>query len=191
MTKFIHDTCYIDENVKIGSGTKIWHWCHISKNSFIGENCTLGQNVFIGENVSIGNNVKIQNNVSIYSGVFIEDDVFCGPSMVFTNVINPRSTINKKVEFKKTLIKKGASIGANATVICGNTIGNYAFVGAGSVVTKNIKNFSLVVGNPATQNGWVDHNGDRIDLPLIGNQKYIHPKTGVFYILNNNILESK
>lgn len=146
---FLHKSSFVDKNVKIGENTKIWHFCHISSRAKIGKNCKIGQNVFIGEGVKIGNNVKIQNNVSVYSGVEIEDDVFIGPSVVFTNVIKPRSFINKKKKYTTTIIKKGATLGANSTVICGNTIGEYSFVGAGSVITKNVEKNNLVYGNPA------------------------------------------
>lgn len=146
---FVHSSSIIDDKVKIGPGTKIWHWCHLSKNSKIGINCVIGQNVFIGENVKIGNNVKIQNNVSVYSGVILKDNVFIGPSVVFTNVKFPRSTINQKKKFKNTLIENGATIGANSTIVCGTKIGKDSFVGAGSVVTKNVKKKTMVYGNPA------------------------------------------
>ncbi|MCM8821284.1 MAG: N-acetyltransferase [Candidatus Omnitrophica bacterium] len=152
---FVHHSSFVDDNVVIGKGTKIWHFCHILSNTKIGENCVLGQNVMVGPSVTIGNNCKIQNNVSIYMGVTLEDDVFCGPSCVFTNVINPRAFIERKNEFKLTVVKKGATIGANATIICGNTIGKYALVGAGAVVTKNVPDYALVVGVPARQLGWV------------------------------------
>lgn len=156
---FIHETSVLDDKVSIGKGTKIWHFCHISENAIIGENCTIGQNVFIGKNVKIGNGVKIQNNVCLFDGVEVEEDVFIGPSVVFTNVLNPRAFINKKNEFLKTLVKKGASIGANCTIICGNTIGEYALIGAGSVVTKSIEGFELWYGNPAVKKGIVDKEG--------------------------------
>ena len=146
---FVHESSFVDEPSSIGAGTKIWHYSHVMKNSIIGSNCNIGQNVVVSPDVVIGNNVKVQNNVSIYTGVICEDDVFLGPSMVFTNVINPRSMINRRGEFLKTLVKKGASIGANSTIICGNNIGRYAFIGAGAVVTKDIKDYALVVGNPA------------------------------------------
>lgn len=152
---FVHHSSFVDENVIIGKGTRIWHFCHILSHTRIGENCVLGQNVMIGPDVVIGNNCKIQNNVSIYKGITLENDVFCGPSCVFTNVINPRAFIERKHEFKNTLIKKGATIGANATIICGNTIGRYALIGAGAVVTKNVEDYALVVGIPARQIGWV------------------------------------
>ena len=152
---FIHESSYIGESVKIGVGSKIWHFCHIMDNSVLGKKCNIGQNVVISPGVVLGNNVKVQNNVSVYSGVVCEDDVFLGPSMVFTNVINPRSTVNRRNEYLKTLVKKGSTIGANATIICGTTIGEFSFVGAGAVVTKDIKDFALVVGNP-TEANWVD-----------------------------------
>jgi UDP-2-acetamido-3-amino-2,3-dideoxy-glucuronate N-acetyltransferase len=156
---FIHDSSYIDEEVTIGEGTKIWHFSHILSNSKIGNNCSLGQNVVVGPNVNIGNNVKIQNNVSVYDGVTIEDDVFCGPSCVFTNVINPRSSVSRKEEFRKSNIGKGASIGANATIICGNDLGNYCFIAAGATVTKTVPNFAIMAGTPAKRIGWMSKAG--------------------------------
>ncbi len=159
-----HPSAVIDENTIIGKNTVIWHFTHIMSNSYIGEHCSLGQNVVVSPKVHIGNGVKIQNNVSVYTGVICEDDVFLGPSMVFTNVINPRSFVVRKDQFKKTLVKKGASIGANATILCGNTIGAYAMVGAGSVVTKDVSDYALVVGNPAKQIGWVSKYGHRLDF---------------------------
>jgi len=161
---FIHESSYIDDNVKIGSNTKIWHFCHLLSNTTIGENCSFGQNCVIGPKVTIGSGVKVQNNVSIYEGVEIEDDVFLGPSMVFTNVINPRAFIQRKEEFKKTLLKKGCSIGANATIVCGVTIGEYALIGSGAVVTKDVKPFALMVGVPARQIGWVGISGDTLQF---------------------------
>ena len=157
---FIHESSYVDKNVSIGDGTKIWHFSHIQSGVTIGKNCVIGQNVNIGSNVKIGDNVKIQNNVSVYEGVYISDDVFIGPSVVFTNVINPRSFIDKKEEFRKTLLKKGSSIGANSTIICGVIIGNYSMIGAGSVVTKNVEDFSLVYGVPAVKKRMVDMEGN-------------------------------
>jgi UDP-2-acetamido-3-amino-2,3-dideoxy-glucuronate N-acetyltransferase len=158
-----HPTAIIDEGATIGAGTKIWHFSHIMPEAVIGENCNIGQNVVISPRVILGNNVKVQNNVSVYTGVVCEDDVFLGPSCVFTNVINPRSFISRKDEFKPTLVKQGASIGANATIICGVTIGEYALVGAGTVVTKDVPDYALVVGNPGKQVGWVDKEGNRVD----------------------------
>ena len=152
---FVHPTAVVDEPVEIGEGTQIWHFSHIMSGSKIGKNCIIGQNVFIGSDVILGNNIKVQNNVSIYNGVILEDDVFCGPSMVFTNVFNPRSFISRKKEFRKTVLGKGATIGANATIICGNKIGKYAFTGAGSVVTKDVPDYALVYGNPGRAKAWV------------------------------------
>ena len=152
---FIHETAVVDEPAKIGEGTRIWHFSHVSENAVIGTNCSIGQNVFIGRGVTIGDGCKVQNNVSVYQGVTLEDGVFCGPSMVFTNVINPRAEIERKHQFKQTLVRKGATIGANVSVVCGITIGRYAFVGSGAVVTKDIPDFALVVGNPAHQTGTV------------------------------------
>ena len=161
---FAHETAVIDEGCDIGKGTKIWHFSHIMSDSKIGENCNIGQNVVVSPNVILGKNVKVQNNVSIYSGVICEDDVFLGPSMVFTNVINPRSAIIRKDEYQKTLVKKGASIGANATIICGNEIGEYALIGAGAVVTKPVLPYALVVGNPSKQIGWISEYGHRLNF---------------------------
>lgn len=163
---FKHDTAIIDEGASIGEKTRIWHWTHVSSGATIGKNCVLGQNVFIGGKVSIGNNVKIQNNVSVYDRVELEDDVFCGPSMVFTNVINPRAHIERKEEYKTTRIKKGATLGANCTIICGRTIGEYAMIGAGAVVTKDVKAFALMAGVPARQIGWVSHAGEILGKDL-------------------------
>ena len=158
---YVHESSYIDDNVDIGSGTKIWHFSHILSNVKIGKNCSIGQNVVIGPNVTIGNNCKIQNNVSIYDGLIIEDDVFLGPSCVFTNVINPRSSIERKEEFQETLLKKGCSVGANATIICGNAIGSYSLIGAGSVVVKSVKKNTIVVGNPAKK---IKSNKHKFDI---------------------------
>ena len=164
---FIHDSSYIDEEVSIGEGTKIWHFSHILSNSKIGNNCSLGQNVVVGPNVKIGNNVKIQNNVSVYDGVTIEDDVFCGPSCVFTNVINPRSSVSRKEEFRKSNVGKGASIGANATIICGNDLGAYCFIAAGATVTKTVPNFAIMAGTPARRIGWMSKAGSRLESDLV------------------------
>lgn len=159
---FAHETALVDVGAAIGAGTKIWHWTHISSQARIGKNCTLGQNVYVGH-ARIGNNVKIQNNVSVYDAVVLEDDVFCGPSMVFTNVINPRSHIPRKSEYKPTLVKRGATVGANSVIICGHTIGMYAMVGAGAVITKDVPDYALVVGNPARRTGWVCQCGVKLD----------------------------
>ena len=179
MDYFAHETAIVDDNCTIGKGTKIWHFSHIMSGCNIGEACNIGQNVVISPAVILGKNVKIQNNVSVYTGVICEDDVFLGPSMVFTNVINPRSHVNRKNEYAQTLVRKGASIGANATVVCGNEIGEYALIGAGAVITKPVKPYALVVGNPAKQIGWVSKNGHKLNFDLTGfatcpetNQKY-------------------
>lgn len=161
---FAHETAVIDEGCTIGDGTKIWHFSHVMSNCTLGERCNLGQNVVVSPGVILGNNVKVQNNVSIYTGVICEDDVFLGPSMVFTNVINPRSAVNRRDQYAETRVEKGASIGANATIVCGNNIGKYALIGAGSVVTKDIKPYALVVGNPSKQIGWVSEYGHRLNF---------------------------
>lgn len=168
-TSFIHSSSIIDDDVEVGSGSKIWHWCHISKNATIGKNCILGQNTFVGPNVQIGDNCKIQNNVSIYEGLIISNNVFIGPSVVFTNVINPRALIERKQEFKKTIVNEGVSIGANSTIVCGIELGKFSFIGAASVVTKSVSNFSLVYGNPAIHKGWISRAGIKLNLPEIGN----------------------
>ncbi|MGB1295747.1 MAG: acyltransferase [Flavobacteriales bacterium] len=180
---FAHETAVIDEGCKIGKGTKIWHFSHVMPNCELGESCNLGQNVVVSPGVTLGRNVKVQNNVSIYTGVICEDDVFLGPSMVFTNVINPRSAVVRKSEYKQTLIKKGASIGANATVICGNTIGEYAMIGAGAVVTKDVKPFALVVGNPSRQIGWISEFGHRLHFDDQGLATC--PESGINYLLKD------
>lgn len=185
-TFFIHQSSYIDDNVTIGDNTKIWHFCHILSNTKIGDNCSFGQNCVLGPNVIIGNNVKVQNNISIYEGVEVEDDVFIGPSVVFTNVINPRSFIVRKQEYKKTLLKKGVSIGANATIICGNTLGDYSFIGAGTVVTKDVPNFALVVGNPGRQVGWVSKAGHKLEFD--DENLAICPETGEKYRLKDEVV---
>ena len=163
MDVFIHDTAIVDIGAKIGQGSRVWHWVHISGNAVIGEKCSFGQNVFVGNKVVIGNNCKVQNNVSIYDAVTLEDDVFCGPSMVFTNVYNPRSSVERKNEYLQTLVKKGATIGANATIICGVTLGEHCFIAAGAVVTKDIKPFALMAGVPAKQIGWMNKSGERVN----------------------------
>ncbi|MCS7029181.1 MAG: N-acetyltransferase [Bacteroidia bacterium] len=180
---FAHESAYIDEGCVIGEGTKIWHFCHIMPNCIIGKNCNIGQNVVIAPEVIIGNNVKIQNNVSVYTGVICEDDVFLGPSMVFTNVINPRSAISRRNEYKKTLVKKGATIGANATIVCGVTLHEYCFVGAGAVVTKDVPAYALVVGNPSRQIGWMSKYGHRLQFNEEGIA--ICPESKEKYLLEN------
>lgn len=185
MTSQIHETAIVDKGAKIGDGSRIWHWVHISAGAKIGNDCSFGQNVFVGNSVKIGNNVKIQNNVSVYDNVILEDDVFCGPSMVFTNVYNPRSAITRKDEYRDTLVKKGATIGANATIVCGVTVGQYAFIGAGAVVNKDIPDYALMAGVPAKQIGWMSEFGERLDLPLNGSAESSCVNTGVVYRLEN------
>ncbi len=187
MDYFAHESAFIDEGCIIGKGTKIWHFSHIMPNCTLGENCNIGQNVVISPDVVLGRNVKVQNNVSIYTGVICEDDVFLGPSMVFTNVINPRSAINRKAEYAKTIVKKGASIGANATIVCGHDIGEYAFIGAGAVVTKHVPAFALMVGNPARQMGWISEYGHRLEFDTNGNARC--PESGDTYKLENNTVQ--
>jgi UDP-2-acetamido-3-amino-2,3-dideoxy-glucuronate N-acetyltransferase len=181
---FAHETAVIDEGCKIGKGTKIWHFSHIMKDCEIGENCNIGQNVVVLPGVKLGKNVKVQNNVSIYTGVICEDDVFLGPSMVFTNVINPRSAIVRKDQYYTTLVEKGASIGANATIVCGNKIGSYAFIGAGAVVTKEVKPYALVIGNPARQTGWMSEYGHKLKFGPDGIA--VCPESKVRYRLEND-----
>ena len=171
MGVFIHESSYVDDGASVGDGTKIWHFCHVMPGAVIGERCSLGQNVVVMPRTRIGNNVKLQNNVSVYEGVELEDDVFCGPSMVFTNVINPRSAVSRKHEYQRTVVRRGATIGANATVICGVTLGEYAFVGAGAVVTKDVKSFALVTGVPARQVGWMCRCGERLGAAGTGNRE--------------------
>lgn len=183
---FVHESSYVDEPCQIGEGTKIWHFSHIMKNSVIGNNCNIGQNVVVSPDVQLGNNVKIQNNVSVYTGVVCEDDVFLGPSMVFTNVINPRSGVVRKEEYMKTVVKKGASIGANATIVCGNDIGKYAFIGAGAVVTKGVPDYALMVGNPSKIIGWMSEFGERLNFDTAGIA--ICNKTGIKYKLSKNLV---
>jgi UDP-2-acetamido-3-amino-2,3-dideoxy-glucuronate N-acetyltransferase len=181
---FAHETAVIDAGCQIGKGTKIWHFCHIMPDSVLGENCNLGQNVVVSPQVSLGNNVKVQNNVSIYTGVICEDDVFLGPSMVFTNVVNPRSAVNRRGSYSKTLVRKGASIGANATIVCGIEIGEFAFIGAGAVVTKNVPAYALVVGNPARQSGWMSEYGHKLKFNADGTATC--PESGETYELRND-----
>ncbi len=181
---FAHETAVIDDGAIIGEGTSIWHFCHIMPNAKLGKKCNLGQNVFVASDVVLGNNVKVQNNISIYTGVICEDDVFLGPSMVFTNVVNPRSGVNRRGQYSKTTVKKGASIGANATIVCGHDIGEYAFIGAGTVVTKTIPAYALVVGNPARQIGWMSEYGHRLNFDEKGFATC--PESGEKYQLKNN-----
>lgn len=176
---FIHHTAVVDEGAQLGAGTKIWHFCHIMPTARLGENCNLGQNVFVGSEVVLGNNVKVQNNVSIYSGVICEDDVFLGPSMVFTNITNPRSAVVRKGKYEQTYVEQGASIGANATIVCGIRLGRYAFVGAGAVVTRDVPAYALVVGNPARQVGWMSAYGHRLVFDADGNA--VCPESGQVY----------
>ena len=180
---FAHETAVVDDGCKIGKGTKIWHFSHVMPGSEIGENCNIGQNVVISPGVKLGRNVKVQNNISIYTGVVCEDDVFLGPSMVFTNVINPRSAIIRKDQYKETIVEKGASIGANSTIVCGNKIGRFSFVGAGAVVTKDVKPYSLVVGNPARHTGWMSEFGHKLSFDASGRAKC--PESGETYLLQD------
>jgi len=179
---FCHETAIVDAGVEIGSGSKIWHFAHVLSGSKIGANCNLGQNVMVGPNVRIGNGCKVQNNVAVYEGVTLEDDVFCGPSMVFTNVLLPRAHVSRRSEFLPTLIKRGASIGANATIVCGHTIGSYAMIGAGAVVTRDVPDFALMIGAPARRIGWVSRSGERLKADLVC------PRTGENYRLENGKL---
>lgn len=184
-----HSTAIIDEGAQIGAGTRIWHWVHISGGARIGKACSFGQNVYVGNDVVIGDNVKVQNNVSVYDAVTLEDDVFCGPSVVFTNVYNPRSSVVRKSEYRQTLIRKGATLGANATVVCGTTVGAYAFVAAGAVVNRDVKAYALVAGVPARQIGWMSEHGERLNLPLLGNSQAECPQTGDAYRLVGDQLQ--
>jgi UDP-2-acetamido-3-amino-2,3-dideoxy-glucuronate N-acetyltransferase len=186
-TYFAHSSAFVDEGCTIGNGTKIWHFSHIMPNCKLGENCNIGQNVVISPEVELGKNVKVQNNVSIYTGVICEDDVFLGPSMVFTNVINPRSAVNRKSEYAKTRVGKGASIGANATIVCGHDIGEFAFIGAGTVVTKTVPAFALVVGNPSRQIGWMSEFGHRLEFDASG--KATCKESEQTYQLENNTVK--
>ncbi|MBK6384531.1 MAG: N-acetyltransferase [Chitinophagaceae bacterium] len=186
MNFFAHTSAIIDEGCQIGIGTKIWHFSHVMPGCVIGNNCNIGQNVVVSSKVILGNNVRVQNNVSIYEGVICEDDVFLGPSMVFTNVINPRSAVSRKHEYQKTLVRKGASIGANATIVCGNEIGEFAFIGAGAVVTKPVPAYALVMGNPAKQKGWMSEYGHKLQFDSGG--KAVCPESSQEYQIKNNIV---
>ncbi|WP_295384453.1 acyltransferase [uncultured Thiodictyon sp.] len=185
MTITIHPTAIVDDGAMIGADTRIWHWVHICAGARIGERCSFGQNVFVGNDVLIGNSCKVQNNVSIYDAVTLEDDVFCGPSMVFTNVYNPRSAVIRKDEYRRTLVKRGATIGANATLVCGVTLGEYAFIAAGAVITKDVKPYALMAGVPARQIGWMSQHGERLDLALAGDGQTTCPATGAGYRLDH------
>jgi len=181
----VHPTAIVDDGAQIGDGTRVWHWTHVSGGAKIGQRVSLGQNVFVANKVTIGDDCKIQNNVSLYDNVILEDGVFCGPSMVFTNVYNPRSLVTRKHEYRDTLVKKGTTLGANCTIICGITIGEYAFVGAGAVINKDVKPYALMVGVPARQIGWMSQYGEQLDLPLTGDAETICPYTGMRYVLRD------
>jgi UDP-2-acetamido-3-amino-2,3-dideoxy-glucuronate N-acetyltransferase len=187
MAVTIHPTAIVDPGATIGDGSRIWHWVHICAGARIGMGCSFGQNVFVGNRVAIGNNVKIQNNVSVYDNVTLEDDVFCGPSMVFTNVYNPRAAVSRKDEYRNTLVKRGATLGANCTIICGTTIGEYAFIGAGALVNRDVASYALMVGVAARQTGWMSRFGLRLDLPLQGNARTSCDETGEVYVLRDGI----
>lgn len=187
MAASIHPSAVVDEGAQIGDGSRVWHFVHVCGGARIGARCSLGQNVFVGNDVRIGDNVKIQNNVSVYDAVTLEDDVFCGPSMVFTNVYNPRSAVTRKDEYRRTLVKKGATLGANSTIVCGTTIGEYAFIGAGAVVNRDVPAFALMLGVPARQAGWMSRFGERLDLPLTGNAETTCPHTGERYRLRDGV----
>jgi UDP-3-O-[3-hydroxymyristoyl] glucosamine N-acyltransferase len=183
----IHPTAIVDAGASIGEGTRIWHWVHVSSKAVIGSGCSLGQNVYVGNRVRIGNNVKIQNNVSVYDNVTLEDDVFCGPSMVFTNVYNPRSAVTRKDEYRDTLVKRGATLGANCTIVCGVVIGEHAFVGAGSVINRDVPAFALMVGVPGRQIGWMSRFGERLPLPVEGDGEATCAHTGDCYVLREGV----
>ena len=184
----IHATALVDDGARLGAGTRVWHWVHISSGARIGQGCSFGQGVFVGRDVLIGDNVKVQNNVSVYDAVTLEDDVFCGPSMVFTNVHNPRSAVPRKAEYRRTLVQRGATLGANCTIVCGVTVGAHAFVGAGAVVSRDVPAFALVAGVPARQLGWMSRHGERLALPLSGEGVAACPATGERYRLTGKSL---
>ena len=184
MSAVVHETAIIDSGARVGKGTRVWHWVHVSAGATIGENCSLGQNVYVGNDVRIGNNVKIQNNVSVYDAVTLEDDVFCGPSMVFTNVYNPRSVVSRKGEYRRTLVRRGATLGANSTIVCGVTVGRYAFVGAGAVVNRDVPDFALMLGVPARLAGWVSRHGERLEF---SGELATCPTTGEKYVLRDGV----
>lgn len=185
----VHETAIIDDGAQIGEGSRVWHWVHVCGGAKVGKGVSLGQNVFIGNKVVVGDNCKIQNNVSVYDNVTLEEGVFCGPSMVFTNVYNPRSLIERKDEYRDTLIKRGATLGANCTIVCGVTVGEFAFVGAGAVINKNVKPYALMVGVPARQVGWMSEHGEQIPLPMDGNGEYHCPHSGKTYRLDGQQLQ--
>ena len=187
-TWWCHESAIIDDGASIGESSKVWHFSHVCGEAVIGRNCSLGQNVFVGNRVRIGDNCKIQNNVSVYDNVTLEDDVFCGPSMVFTNVYNPRSAVSRKSEYRDTLVRQGATLGANCTVVCGVTIGCYAFIGAGAVVNQDVPDYALMVGVPARQIGWMSEYGEQLDLPLRGEQETVCPHSNLRYQLNGTKL---
>ena len=187
MATTVHPSAIIDEGAQLGEDCRVWHFVHISAGARIGARCSFGQNVFVGNDVQIGSNVRIQNNVSVYDAVTLEDDVFCGPSMVFTNVYNPRAAVRRKAEYRHTLVRRGATLGANCTIVCGVTIGRYAFVGAGAVVNRDVPDFALMVGVPARQIGWMSRHGERLDLPVSGDAKATCPATGKRYRLRGGV----
>lgn len=191
MRYFTHPSAIVDEGATIGKDSRVWHWVHVCAGARIGSGCSLGQNVFVGNKVVIGNNVKIQNNVSVYDNVYLEDDVFCGPSMVFTNVYNPRSAVERKNEYLDTRVKRGATLGANCTLVCGVTIGEYAFVGAGTVINRDVPAYALMVGVPAKQLGWMSEYGERLDLPLTGSAVTRCEHTGAGYVLDDGVVTRK
>lgn len=185
-TARIHPSAIVDEGAELGTGCRVWHFVHISSGARIGRDCSFGQNVYVGNDVKVGNNVKIQNNVSIYDAVTLEDDVFCGPSMVFTNVYNPRSAVVRKNEYRRTLVRRGATLGANCTIVCGTTVGEYAFIGAGALINRDVLDYALMVGVPAKQIGWMSRHGTRLDLPVIGQADAACPETGAVYRLDGH-----
>ncbi|MDQ0024192.1 UDP-2-acetamido-3-amino-2,3-dideoxy-glucuronate N-acetyltransferase [Variovorax paradoxus] len=191
MSYTAHPSAIIDSGAEIGDGTRIWHWVHVSGQAQIGNGCSLGQNVYVGNDVRIGNNVKIQNNVSVYDAVTLEDDVFCGPSMVFTNVYNPRAAVTRKNEYRRTLVRRGATLGANCTIVCGNTVGEYAFIGAGAVINRDVPAYALMVGVPAKQIGWMSEFGEQLELPLQGSTEAICQHTGARYVLDGNAVTKR
>ncbi|PZA00700.1 N-acetyltransferase [Gammaproteobacteria bacterium 2W06] len=187
----VHETAIVDEGAQIGEGSRVWHWVHICGGAQIGRNCSFGQNVFVGNKVTIGDNCKVQNNVSVYDNVRLEEGVFCGPSMVFTNVYNPRSLIERKDEYVDTIVRKGASLGANCTIVCGATVGEFAFIGAGAVINKDVPAYALMVGVPAKQIGWMSEYGEQLDLPLNGDAETTCPHTGARYTLRDGRVQKE